>query len=81
MQVDTVAPRAKAVPAPSHTLLTVRQLSEQQPGLTVGGIRWDLFHRATNGLEASGAVVRRGRKILIDQERYLEWLVNGRGAQ
>jgi len=64
----------KAVPPASRVFLTVRQLADQQPGLTVGGIRWDLFNRASNGLEQSGAIVYRGRKILIDPELYLDWM-------
>ncbi|MGA7980546.1 MAG: hypothetical protein WCA32_09995 [Chromatiaceae bacterium] len=65
------------VPPPSRVLLTVRQLAEQQPGLTVGGIRWDLFNRRTNGLDQSGAVVRRGRRLLIDANAYVDWLTRG----
>lgn len=63
-----------AIPNPSRLLLTVRQLASQQPGLTEGGIRWDLFNRDNNGLAKSGAVFRRGRRILIDPEVYLTWL-------
>ena len=62
------------LPPPSRTFLTVTQLAQQQPGLSVGGIRWDLFNRATNGLAESGAVIQRGRKLLIDAELYLKWL-------
>lgn len=36
-----------------------------------------------NGLAATGAIIRRGRKILIDLERYGQWLAgqSGRTAQ
>ena len=61
-------------------LLTVRQLSDDQPALTEGGIRWDLFHRQTNGLAASGAVIQHGRKILIDPELYIAWIASGKGG-
>lgn len=63
-----------AIPQPSRILLTVKQLADQQPGLTEGGIRWDLFNRDSNGLAKSGAVFRRGRRILLDPEVYLAWL-------
>lgn len=62
------------IPPPSRILLTPRQLAAQQPGLTIGGIRWDLFNRDKNGLAKSGAVLNRGRNLLIDPERYLQWL-------
>jgi hypothetical protein len=58
------------------TLLTVRQLAEIQPALTVAGIRWDLAHRRSNGLEESGAIVYRGRRVLLDRDRYVEWLIS-----
>jgi hypothetical protein len=35
-----------------------------------------LFQRATNGLEASGAVVYRGRRLLIDEDIYLSWMTS-----
>ena len=62
------------VPPPSRVLLNVKQLAQQQPALTEGGIRWDLFNREANGLAKSGAIIRRGRRVLIDPERYIEWL-------
>lgn len=71
---------AKAIPAPSRLLLTVRQFAQQQPGLAEGGIRWDLFNREKNGLAQSGAIFQRGRRILIDPERYLSWLERRGGA-
>ena len=66
------------IPPPSRILLTPRQLAAQQPGLSIGGIRWDLFNRDKNGLAASGAVLNRGRNLLIDPERYLSWLESSR---
>jgi hypothetical protein len=79
MHTDTHPPGANPLPRPTRTLLTVKQLTQQQPGLTEGGVRWDLFNRRTNGLEASGAIFQRGRKILIDPDRYLDWLARGQG--
>lgn len=56
------------------SLFTVKQLAAAEPALTVPGIRWDLFHRKTNGLEESGALVYRGRRILLIPDRYLAWM-------
>jgi hypothetical protein len=67
-----------ALPSQKRTLLTISQLAQQQPALTVGGIRWDLFNRTKNGLAQSGAIIQRRRKILIDADRYLDWLSRGR---
>ena len=74
-------PRAAAPASALPTYCTVAQLADLEPALTRGGIRADLFTRATNGLEASGAVIYRGRRLLIDRARYLAWLASRtRGA-
>ena len=72
------APAVAQLPTPARVVLTVKQLAEQQPGLTEGGIRWDLFNRDKNGLVKAGAILRRGRKILIDPALYMEWLNENR---
>lgn len=54
-------------------LATVRQFCERYPAFTVGGLRWLLFNRYDNGLDA--AVVRVGpRRVLIDVARFFEWV-------
>ncbi len=65
-----------------RTLLTVRQFAEKHPAFPEGGIRWQLFNERTNGLAAAGAVIRCGRKVLIDEARYFDWLdsLNRRAA-
>ena len=55
-------------------LRTVSQLLTENPALTPGGIRWDLFNRNSNGLATSGAIISKGRRIYIDPDLYLEWL-------
>lgn len=55
-------------------LLKIRQLVEKHPGLSFGGIQWDLFNRDSNGLEDSGAVIHRGRNLLLDEDLYIAWL-------
>jgi hypothetical protein len=53
-------------------LRTVDQLCQEHPAFTPGGIRWLLFHRHSNGLES--AVVRVGRRVFIDVERFFAWV-------
>ena len=55
-------------------LRTVSQLVEENPAITPGGIRWDIFNSESNGLSKSGALIRKGRRIYIDPEKYFEWL-------
>lgn len=52
--------------------LTVKQLAEKHPYLTEAGLRWMLFNRAQNGLNT--AVIRIGKKILIDEELFEKWV-------
>ena len=66
--------RTFQLPTPSVVYLTVKQFAETQPALTQASIRWDLFHRKTNGLAESGAIVARGNRLLIDPEKYLNWI-------
>ena len=61
-------------PAPLPTYCTVAQMAEIEPALGIGAIRDDLFHRQTNGLESTGAVIYRGRRILLHRELYLGWI-------
>jgi len=58
-------------------LETVRTLARKHPDvITEGGLRWEIFNEEKNGLKESGAILRRGRKILIDADRYFRWLYN-----
>lgn len=56
-------------------LATVRTLAQKYPDvITEGGLRWEIFNEEINGLKESGAILRRGRKVLIDTDRYFGWL-------
>jgi len=56
-------------------LETVRTLAQKYPDvITEGGLRWEIFNKNKNGLSNSGAILKRGRKILIDRDRYFDWL-------
>ena len=56
-------------------LFTVNQLVDAEPALTRGGIRHILFHRGQD-LEQAGIVLRLGRKILIDRDKFIAWLAS-----
>ena len=71
-------------------LATVKTLPSCFPllGLTPAAIQGHIFKSqdrfdskgrkiAGNGLAATGAVIRRGRKVLIDVDRYGAWLSGG----
>lgn len=55
-------------------LKTIAQFSEANPAFPVGGVRWQIFNEHRNGLSESGAVLRIGRKVLIDEDKYFKWI-------
>ena len=60
--------------APNIT--TIKKLPDQ-PGLewlTERAVRHLLFKSTTNGLAASGAIIKLGSKTLIDVTRFIEWV-------
>jgi hypothetical protein len=55
-------------------LSTVNQFTEKQPAFTAGGLRSLIFNEQQNGLAKSGAIVRIGRKVLIDETKFFAWV-------
>jgi len=56
-------------------LETVKTLAEKHPGvIREGGLRWEIFNKDINGLAESQAIIKHGGKILIDADRYFDWL-------
>ena len=49
--------------------LTVAQFCEKHTAYKIGGVRDKIFNAETNGLAKSGAIVRDGRKILINESK------------
>lgn len=67
-------------------LLSVAQLVEAHPYLTPGGVRADIFgaeiRHTTKGIVPGNglapAIIRKGRRVLIDEIGYLTWVRTGR---
>lgn len=53
---------------------TVRQFAENHKAFTQAGIRALIFNEKANGLADSGAIVRVGRKVLIDEVKFFCWV-------
>ena len=62
------------------TLSTVNQFTAKQPAFTTGGIRSLIFNENSNGLAKSGAIIRIGRKVLIDNEKFFAWVASQNGG-
>lgn len=90
MQASQAVSGTQVVARNLPTLSTVKNLPSFFPtaGLTIAAIHAHLFKSqdrfdskgrkiAGNGLGATGAIIRRGRKVLIDVDKYAAWLSGG----
>jgi hypothetical protein len=62
------------------TLFSVPQFSAKHPGFKTGGLRALIFNEHSNGLAKSGAIVRIGRKVLIDETKFFAWVESQNGG-
>lgn len=91
MQNTTVTQAIEpAYPEPQpRTLLTVRQFSDKHPAFTQGAIRNLIFlaknRKTSKGtIEGNGlnvALVRIGRKLLIDETKFFLWIDAQQGGE
>jgi len=72
---ETLAPIATA-----YIYSTVNQFCERYPAFTKGGMRFSIFNEESNGLAESGAIVRMGRKVLINEPKWFAWLESKNGV-
>ena len=54
--------------------LTVQQFTAKHTAFNTGGLRSLIFNEHQNGLAKSGAIVRIGRKVLIDEIKFGAWV-------
>lgn len=60
----------------NSALLSIKQFCDKNPAFSPGGVRSALFYRGDLA-EQAGAVVRFGRRILVDEARFLDWVRSG----
>lgn len=89
----TVAQAVKAaypdLPPQPRTLLTVKQFADKHPAFSQGSLRNLIFlaspRPASNGkIPGNGldmALVRIGRKLLIDEKMFFEWVEQQQGVR
>ena len=53
-------------------LRSLRQLAAINPAFSEGALRWHVFNSKSNGLDR--AIVRVGRRVLIDEVEFSNWL-------
>ncbi|WP_150050050.1 hypothetical protein [Methylomonas rhizoryzae] len=59
---------------PAFTYLTVNQFCDEYPAFKKGGVRSLIFNEYENRLAESGAIVRVGRKVLINVPKWFAWI-------
>ena len=55
-------------------LSTIKQFTEKHPAFPEGGMRHRIFHEHKNGLAESCAILRDGRRVFIDEDKFFDWL-------
>ena len=61
------------------TLYTVQQFNQKHPAFAIGGLRDRIFHSDKNGMKEAGVIVRNGRRVLINEEKFFSWLEGQNG--
>ncbi len=57
--------------------LTIKQLSQKYPAFPEGGLRYLVFNADKNNL--ASAIIRVGRKVLLEESAFLDWINNQNG--
>lgn len=52
-------------------IIPVTKWPEFHPWPTVAGLRWLIFHASANGFEH--CLIRKGRRVLLSEQRFFEW--------
>lgn len=59
-------------------LVTIKQAAQRIPALTEDALRAHIKRRKKNGLQETGALIKKGRRWLIDLSKLVRWLETGR---
>jgi hypothetical protein len=60
----------------NKTYLTVKQMAAKHPAFSEASLRYHIFNERQNGLDK--ALIRVGKKILINEDAFWDWLENQR---
>lgn len=59
---------------PADLYFTIPQFARRHAAFGNGSLRWLVYNAEKNGLAKSGAIIRIGRKVLIDEALFLKWV-------
>lgn len=54
--------------------LSVKKFCQKHTSFSEGGLRNLIFHKEKNGLMLEKAIVKVGKRVLIDEERFFLWI-------
>jgi len=57
-------------------LFTIPQFSKKHKAFPIGGLRHRIFHAEENGLAKSGAIIRDGGRVYIDEAKFFAHITN-----
>jgi len=60
--------------------LTVELFNKKHPAFPVGTLRHYIFYKDSNGLHDAGAIFKMGRKVLIKERAFFDWIESGAAA-
>ena len=72
--MESTAERTNILQVSQQSLLNVNQFTERHPAFTVGALRWMIFNAQSNDLQKSGALICLGKRVLIDEEKFFQWV-------
>jgi hypothetical protein len=55
-------------------LFTIKQFIQRHPAFTEGGLRDRIFHADGNGMKDVGVIIKNGRRVLINEDKFFVWL-------
>jgi hypothetical protein len=59
--------------ASNDSIFTIPQFTQRNPAFPPGSIRHTIFHEKPEMIRA-GVLIQHGRRLLIDEPRFFEWL-------
>jgi hypothetical protein len=64
----------------TQTKFTVKQYAAKEPAFTESSLRAFIFNADKNGLTKHKAIIRVGRKVLVDDLKFQEWIESQNGG-
>lgn len=72
MTTKPQAPTESLISKGVRKLIPIAKWPDHHEWPSVAGLRWMIFNKEKNGF--TKAIVKSGRRVLIDEEKFFEWL-------